>query len=196
MLRIDPFNIAIGGASAGGHLAAILALRCHSIHIPLKLQLLNVPVVDLTLFNHDWTIPPNYPYKSYCQNAMAPGLPLERMQFFFKYLLGETKPYIVPIANPAILPPDVELSPIKAASFNGLPPAFIVTADVDILRDEAEEYARKLKGDGVRVRLKRFMGVPHPFALMDGTLQEARDYVTDCCEELRKAFDTPSNYLV
>jgi acetyl esterase/lipase len=188
-LRINTLNIAIGGGSAGGHLAAILAQRCLAKKIPLKLQILSVPATDLTALDDNWNIRADCPYDSYLENALAPGLPLERIQFFLKFFLGEKMPNPLPTANPAILSPEVELSPMKTENVSGLAPAMISTADVDILRDEGEAYAKKLSAQGVPVKLKRYMGVSHPFMFMDGVLQEARDYIRDCCDELTKAFN-------
>src|SRR5437762_2061563 len=152
MLHIDPTNITIGGVSAGGHLAAIIAQRCLAKNIPLKLQILSVPVTDLTALDDNWSIKPDCPYNSYLENASAPCLPLERLQFFMKHFLGEKMPHPPPSANPAILSPEVELSPMKAESVKGLAPAMISTADVDILRDDGEAYAKKLLTDGVQVK--------------------------------------------
>jgi acetyl esterase/lipase len=180
--------VAIGGCSAGGHLAAVVAQRCLAKNIPLKLQILTVPATDLSSLADDYSIRPDCPYNSYLENASAPCLPLERMQFFMKHFLGEKMPRPPPAANPAILPPEVELSPMKATSLKGLAPAMINTADVDVLRDDGEAYARKLSENGVPVKLKRYMGVPHPWMVMDGALQEARDYIQDCCDQLKIAF--------
>jgi acetyl esterase/lipase len=189
MLKVDPHNMAIGGVSAGAHLTAILAQRSHALNIPLKLQILTVPATDLTALSADWSLPPSCPYPSYHENAQAPCLPLERVQYFLKYLLGPKMPDPVPAANPAILPPEVELSPIKAAALAGLAPAMVSTAEVDMLRDDGEEYARRLQAEGVRVRVKRFRGVPHPFTFMDQALPEAREYIQDCCDALKLVFD-------
>ena len=95
----------------------------------------------------------------------------------------------IPAANPAVLPPEVELSPIKAASLRGIAPALVITADVDPLRDEGEAYAKKLEQDGAKVDLRRFVGVPHPFTFMDDALPEARDYATRCCDALKIALN-------
>jgi acetyl esterase/lipase len=181
-------NIAIGGCSAGAHLAAVLAQRCLAKDIPLKSQILTVPTTDLSYLAEDYSIRPDCPYNSYLENASAPCLPLERMRFFMKHFLGEKMPHPPPAANPAILSPEVELSPMKATSLKGLAPAIINTADVDILRDDGEAYARKLSENGVQVKLKRYMGVPHPFTHMDGALEEAREYTQDCCDQLKMAF--------
>ena len=185
-------NLVVGGSSAGGHLAAIVAQRCVAIRIPLKLQILTVPVTDLTALDDSWNLQPDCPYKSYLENANAPCLPLERMQFFVRHFLGEKMPHQPRPANPAILSPAVELSPIKAESVKGLAPALISVAEIDILRDEGIAYARKLEADGVPVKLRQYMGVPHIFALMDAVLPEAKEYLQDCCDELKKAFGLSS----
>jgi acetyl esterase/lipase len=187
MLGIDPENIIIGGVSAGGHLSAILAQRCHALQIPLKLQILTVPAVDLTGFDETWNLRPDCPYPSYAENAKAPLLPIERMQYFLRHFLGPRMPDPLPVANPSVLSPEVELSPIKG-DLGGLAPALVSTADVDMLRDEGEAYARKLEEAGVKVDLKRFMGVPHPFMFMAGALPEAREYVQRCCDAMKAAF--------
>jgi len=189
-LQIDLGKIAIGGTSAGGHLAAVLAQRCKAVGFPLKAQLLVVPVTDLHALDENWNLTPDCPYNSYFENISAPRLPLERVQFFMRHLLGEKMPRTIPAATPQILSADVELSPIKAASFEGLAPAAIFTADVDVLRDQGEEYARNLEKDGVKVRSKRYMGVPHPFTHMDAGLKEAREFVEDYCNALQSAFNS------
>ena len=189
-LRINPEEIVIGGTSAGGHLAAVLAQRCRAVDIPLKAQFLVVPVTDLHALDEDWNIPPDCPYDSYFENISAPRLPLERIQFFMKQLLGEKMPNPVPEAHAQLLPADVELSPIRADSLKGLAPAAVFTADVDILRDQGEAYAKKMVDNGVPVRLKRYMGVPHPFTHMDAGLAEARQFVQDYCDALQTVFNS------
>jgi acetyl esterase/lipase len=187
-LGIDPSNIAIGGVSAGGQLSAVLAQRCHALKIPLKLQILTVPMTDLTLFTDDWSIPSTSQYPSYRENAETPTLPLVRLQFLLRHWLGKRPPHPPPAANPAILSPEVELSPMKAVSVRGLAPALVVTSDVDIIRDDGEAYAKKLMADGVQVKAKRFIGVPHLFTSMDGALPEAREYIQMCVDALKDAF--------
>ena len=179
----------MGGASAGAQLSAVLAQRCLSLNIALKLQILTVPMTDFTIFNDDWSVPSDCPYPSYIQNAETVCLPLVRLQFFLPGFLGNTPPHPPPAANPSILPSEVELSPIKAAFVKGLAPSVVVTSDVDVIRDDGEAYAKKLRGDGVEVLLKRFMGVPHTFHAMEGALVEAREYNQLCVDALKKAFN-------
>lgn len=109
-----------------------------------------------------------------------------------RHLLGPQFPDPIPVAELCVLGADVELSPMKAGTLKGLAPALVSTADVDILRDDGEEYARKLRGEGVEVRIKRYMGVPHPFVMMDDGLEEAREYILDCCDSLRRVFNGES----
>lgn len=190
MLKIDLNNLAIGGVSAGAHLTAVLAQRCRALSIPLKLQILNVPATDLSFLSpKDYSIPASCPYPSFLENSLAPCLPLERMQFFMHHLLGPQFPSPLPMADPCILSPEVELSPMLAETLEGLAPALVSTADVDILRDQGELYAKRLEQEGVRVRLRRFMGVAHPFAFMDGALPQAREYIKDCIDALKTVFE-------
>ena len=98
-------------------------------------------------------------------------------------------PHPPPSANPSILSPQVELSLMKSESIKDSAPPMINTADVDVLRDDGETYAKKLSADGVQVKFKRFMGVPHPFVFMDDALKEAREYIQDSCDELKKVFE-------
>lgn len=105
-----------------------------------------------------------------------------------KHFLGDKNPHPPPVANPSILPPEVELSPIKATSLSGLAPALVTTSDVDVLRDDGEAYAKRLAEDGVPVKAKRYMGVPHVFLFMDVALPEAREYIQRCCDELKSVF--------
>jgi len=77
---------------------------------------------------------------------------------------------------------------MKADDLHGLAPAVIATADVDMLRDDGEAYARKLMENGVNVKLKRYMGVPHPFVFMDAALKQAQECIQDSCDALKDAF--------
>ena len=191
MLKIDLNNLAIGGVSAGAHLAAIVAQRCHALSIPLCLQILTVPATDLSFLSpEDYSLPSSCAYPSFLENRTAPCLPLERVQFFMHHLLGPHFPSPIPRAEPCILSPEVELSPIKAetGSLRGLAPAMVSTADVDVLRDQGELYARRLEEEGVRVKVRRFMGVAHPFMFMDEALPQAREYIQDCVDILKTVF--------
>ncbi len=131
-------RVAIGGDSAGGHLAALLALR--DPDAPLA-QLLVYPPTDLT-------------GSSQSRTTFAHGFALTRADIDFY--------------DACFLPPDLdraspEVSPLFAQTTVGLPPTVIITAGFDPLRDEGESYAERLRADGVAVRVRRFDGYLHGF---------------------------------
>ncbi|KAJ6015250.1 esterase [Penicillium herquei] len=162
--NLDTGRFAVGGASAGGHLAAVVAHLCRNEGIPLGLQVLIVPVCDMHHFTPEGDFErDNCPYESYREMEFAPALPMARMAYFHRHFLGVPRP-----------PPsdkDWKISPILASSFEGLAPALVSTAELDPLRDEGEAYAAKLKAAGVPVELKRFPGAPHTFHALDGILK-------------------------
>jgi acetyl esterase len=77
--------------------------------------------------------------------------------------------------------------PALAKSFANLPPAFVLTAEVDPLRDEGEAYAEVLRKAGVSVKLKRYNGVCHGFFSMASMIDKGREAVADACAQLRSA---------
>ncbi|KUJ14215.1 esterase, partial [Mollisia scopiformis] len=183
--NLDLNKVAIGGCSAGGHLVAVLAHLCRDHSLPLKLQLLSVPVCDLSIFNPDGSLKSNQPYPSYSEFGPSPPLPLERMSYFFKHFLGDiqkTSKYAMGGEE------EWKISPIKARNWKGLADALVVTAECDVLRDEGEAYARKLEEGGNRVRVVRVKGAPHIFMQLDGILEAGREYNRVVLEALSGAF--------
>jgi acetyl esterase len=82
----------------------------------------------------------------------------------------------------------VLLSPFYAASFTGLPPAHLITAEFDPLRDEGEAYAEKLQAAGVPVTCRRYEGMIHAFFSLDGILDQGKKAIDEAATALRTAF--------
>ncbi|MBW2274927.1 MAG: alpha/beta hydrolase [Deltaproteobacteria bacterium] len=136
----DPERIAIGGASAGGNLAAALALRTRDEGGPrIAFQYLFVPAVDLS-GRSQWP--------SYQEAGDAYVLKTSQVESMFAAYVPEPAER----ANPYV-------SPLLADDLSGLPPALVVTAHFDPLRDEGEAYAHALEAAGVEVRLHREQGL-------------------------------------
>ncbi|HEU4423851.1 MAG TPA: alpha/beta hydrolase [Pilimelia sp.] len=136
MHGLDPDRVAVAGDSAGGHLAAILARRARDAHAGVAGQILLCPVIDPT---GDYPTLDDY------------GLHRDEMRFFWD----------------AYAPPGVDrelpdLDPLRA-DLTRLPPAVIVTAELDILRDEGERYAARLLRADVPVVSVRHQGMIHNF---------------------------------
>lgn len=142
-LEIDAGRVAIGGESAGGNLAAVVALMARDRGGPqLALQLLEVPVTDLS--------DAAAAYPSAVRYASGYGLDQAEMDDFVQQYLGDGRDDSNPYA-----------SPLAAGDLAGLPPAQVMTAEYDVLRDSGETYARRLREAGVRVNLMRMQGHTH-----------------------------------
>lgn len=135
-------RLIVGGDSAGGNLAAVTSLRARDRQgPPIALQILVYPVVDARLDR------PSYLDK---ENALA--LTQEGMGWFWNHYAPDPAQRVLPDA-----------SPLRAADFSRLPPAVVLTAELDVLRDEGEAYAQALVGAGVPVAFKRFPRQVHTF---------------------------------
>ena len=138
----DPRRVAVAGDSAGGNLAAAAALMARDRGGPeLRLQLLIYPVCDA-----DFTT------RSYAENGDGYFLTERRMRWYWDRYVPDPAQRSNPYA-----------APLRAADLAHLPPAYIVSAEFDPLRDEAEAYAGRLLGDGNVVTLRRFDGMFHGF---------------------------------
>ncbi len=167
-LNVDPSRLAVGGDSAGGNLAASVALMARDRGGPkLVFQLLIYPATDCA----DDT--PSQ--REFAQ--VSPDYILSRtdMEWFWGHYLGPDDK-TNPIACPA-----------RASSLAGLPRAFVLIAEVDPLRDEGEAYAEALRKAGVSVNLKRYDGVCHGFFSMASMIGKGRQAIADSCAELRSA---------
>jgi acetyl esterase len=162
-LEGDRTRIAVGGDSAGANLAAGLALRMRDRGGPrLAYQLLIYPVTDR-----------NFETVSYKEFASGFGLTRNNMQWFWECY------------HPAA-ELDPTAAPLRAASLKGLPPAFVLTAEFDVLRDEGEAYARRLHKEGVAVRGMRFLGMNHGFIRMGAVYPQADHALTVLATALRE----------
>ena len=81
------------------------------------------------------------------------------------------------------------MSPLRAEDLKGLPPAFVMTAGYDVLRDEGRAYAERLKAAGGAVEYREYADMVHGFILFGGVLDTANTAVADCCTALRRAFE-------
>src|SRR5262245_306184 len=166
-LGVDPRRIAVGGDSAGGNLSTVVALMARDRKGPaLACQILIYPVT-----NHSLDTP------SYHENATGYVLTREAMRWFWRHYLAREEQGKEPHA-----------SPLQAASLAGLPPALVITAECDPLRDEGEVYAARLRDAGVPVTLTRYGGTFHGFIRMTKFLDKARAAVDEIAGSLRKAF--------
>jgi acetyl esterase len=167
-LGADPRRIAIGGSSAGGNLAAAAALRVRDAdpaQPPLAAQLLLYPVLDAEL-------------ESASMAAFGSGHLLDRDQLRFYWDCY--------VPDPAARA-DPYASPVHAATLAGLPPAVVVTAELDPLCDEGEQYAARLRAAGVAVELNRARGQIHGFAALFPTEPEVEALVGRVARQLASA---------
>ena len=166
-LGIDPARVGTGGDSAGGNLATVVAqsLRGKLEH-PLALQLLIYPVTDLRL-----SMP------SYETYANGYGLTATAMRHFRDtYLRGAAD-----IA-------DTRASPLLQSDLSGMPPALVLTAGFDPLRDEGAAYADALSAAGCPAQYVCFERQIHGFIIMGGAVEEANTAVRLCADFLRTGF--------
>jgi acetyl esterase/lipase len=141
---------------------------CRDASIPLAFQLLEVPVCDLSVFTPTGQLRPDQPYASYRELEFTQPLPAERMAYFHNHFLG--------VPRPKEYDEDWKVSPIKAKSFVGLAPALVITAEMDVLRDEGEAYARKMNEAGSKATVHRIKGAPHIVMQMDDILEGGKEF--------------------
>ncbi len=167
-LNGDPNRIAVGGDSSGGTQVAAVCLLARDRGGPdIMYQWLVYPATDYYL--------PGTP--SY--EEMATGYSLDRD--FTIWLWTQYLPAEFDLDNPYLFP-------LKAKDFTNLPPAFVMTANFDPLRDEGELYAKKLHDAGVEVTLKRYEDQMHGFIMQRPNIDRAVEIFEDAVAELRKAF--------
>jgi acetyl esterase len=165
-LGADPARVAIGGDSAGGNLTAVVAqLARDRKSPPLRFQLLIYPATDA-----------GYDTPSYRENATGYFLELDGMRWFYDHYLRSE-------ADRA----DPRASPLRATDLRELPPALVITAEFDPLRDEGEHYAARLREADVPVTLTRYDGMIHGFFGMAPLLDQGKQAVAEAATALRAA---------
>ncbi len=163
-IGVDPAMISVGGDSAGGALAAVCCLLAKAQGgPPIRSQLLVYPGAD-----HDLTRP------SVTEFAAGPLLTSETMTWFRGHYFGTGADLSDPRASPALAP-----------DHTGLPPACVLTAEIDPIRDSGEAYAVTLAHAGVLTTAKRYRGIFHGFFTMGPFIGKTREAVADAAAFLR-----------
>ena len=166
-LGIDPDRISVGGDSAGGNLGAVISMRSRDEGGPrIAAQALVYPVTDLSSLDKG----------SYAEFAEGYHLSRAQMEWFRDHYLRTPEDGL-----------DPQASPLLAKDLSGLPPALVITAECDPLRDEGEAFAGRLEQAGVAVKLKRYSGMIHPFFSMCGAIPQAHDAIDDVAAWVRNA---------
>lgn len=162
----DPARISVGGDSAGGNLAAVISRRARDEGGPaLAGQLLVYPVT--------YQVGPDTASRK--ENAEGYFLTRDDMAYFGDHYFADVEDAR-----------GTDASPANAESFSNLPPALVVTAEYDPLRDEGEDYARELQEAGVQTKLTRYDGMIHGFLNFYGVTERSDELADEASEWLRK----------
>jgi acetyl esterase len=157
--------LAVGGDSAGGNLAAVMALRARDRGVPLRLQALVYPVTDCDLDR-----------PSYLACATGYNLTREAMRWFWTHYIGSA-----PWNHP-------DASPLRAPALAGVAPAWVLVCEYDPLRDEGLAYADRLRASGVPVELVEHPGMIHGFFRMAAITDRTLVAYDQMAAALRRAF--------
>jgi acetyl esterase len=162
---IDPIRLAVGGDSAGGNLAAVTAIQARDAGGPnLIFQLLVYPQVDFTDASPSM--------REFAEGHFLTGAVIEYFAgHYFPTLVDRRHRYASPLLG----------------RLDRLPPAFVITAECDPLRDQGEAYAEALRQAGGAVTLKRYDGMIHPFFSLGGIIDGGREAVADAGSALKSA---------
>ncbi|MEM0174053.1 MAG: alpha/beta hydrolase [Sulfolobaceae archaeon] len=158
--------IAVGGDSAGGNLAAVVSILARDNNIPLKYQVLIYPAVGIDATSY-----------SMIEYRWGFFLEADIMNWFLRNYINSVNDML-----------DPRFSPILADDLKGLPPALVITAEYDPLRDQGEAYASRLRNAGVPVISVRFNGVIHGFLSFFGISGAGRAAIELIGSVLKRTF--------
>jgi acetyl esterase len=168
-LKINSAQIAVGGDSAGGNLATVMALMARDAGGPaISFQVLIYPGTDQRMG-----------HPSIDRNGEGYLLTRKSMGYFRGHYLPDQKDWL-----------DWRASPLLAKSLKGLPPAYLLTAGFDPLVDEGKAYADRMRNEGVAVEYRNHPDMVHGFITMGRILDTANSALADCAAALRKAWKT------
>ncbi|KAJ5260552.1 hypothetical protein N7478_012157 [Penicillium angulare] len=187
IFKIEPTRISLGGVSAGGNIALICAHLARDASIPLRLVAVGTPTIDDI---SKYKSAAEAPWPSMQEMEHAPTLNWGRLKWFdnLKWQSIEAEGSARESQISAL---KWYANALQAPRFDGLAKTVIYTAGCDPLRDEGEEYARRLIKGGNEVIQKRFAGVPHPFMHMDKDLWQAKDFIDLTAEHIKTSLHQP-----
>lgn len=164
--NIDPKRLAVGGDSAGGNLSAVVSILARDRKAPaIAFQLLVYPATDMAC--------DTYSHKTFTDYFLTD----RSIRYFLGHYLRDGADRKDPQASPAL-----------ASNHKGLPPALVITAEFDPLRDEGEAYSAKLSAAGVPAKFTRYDGMIHGFFTMGEMLPQGKQAVAEASAALRAAF--------
>ncbi len=163
----DPGRIAVSGDSAGGNLSTVASIMARDAGGPaVCFQALIYPTTDARA-----------DYPSVRDNGDNAFLSNDTMLWFYEHYHGDTDSKL-----------DWRASPILTEDLSDLPPALIITAEFDTLRDEGEAYGEALREAGNAVTVRRYDGMTHVFVQLAGLLEDGRSAIAEVAAALRVAY--------
>ncbi len=164
----DVSRIAVAGDSAGANLSAAATFFSRENSFPsLIYQVLISPWVDLSSTETD-------SYKQFGDGLWLSAKSIDWYRSHYFENMEQAKGHFA--------------SPLLAENLKGLPPALIITAEFDVLRDEGEAYAVRLKDANINVKLSRYKGMLHDFVVLPGLFDKAKEAIAEICASLRTVF--------
>ena len=163
----DPKRVLVGGDSAGGNLTAVVAQMGRKK----EASKIAGQVLFYAATNGATLDTPSY--KEFGDQSL--GLSKKDVEWFLDQYTPNPKDRL-----------NVQVSPLLADDLSGLPPALVVTAEFDVLRDEGEAYARCMQAAGVKVQIMRCNGMVHGFLSTIGLIRRATQYFAQVADEIRK----------